>query len=186
MAYNKQDKKNYLRELLSPQRQYSQTEILDRFMLNFGESPSERTFYKYIEELENEGAPLQKVMKGKIMLYSYTRPYSWTKNPLKPKDAQKLHQILKLLDQMKGLPQIEDLRVIVKTLEQQANLQSGDVAPTMFLDHKPMSKGILLLGALEKHIEKKEVIEMEYRPFYLSEDKPALKMKLHPTLHDKT
>jgi predicted DNA-binding transcriptional regulator YafY len=178
--YNYQAKLEFIDNLLSGRLSYSRKAISTRFEVHFGQPLVERTFFEYLKKLKREAAPIQKKRLGKETLYEYSRDFSLTKNPLKSKDAQKLKQILKVLNQMKGLPQIEDLRAIVMTLEQQTNLKSGDTQQILFLDHKPMSKRTDLLEPLLQHIEKKEVIEILYRPFYLSDDKPALKIYLHP------
>jgi predicted DNA-binding transcriptional regulator YafY len=173
----------FINDLLSTRLQWSRAEIARRFEDKFEHELKERSFYEYINVLEDEGAPILKTMVGKEAFYKYDRAFSLTKNPLKSKDAQKLHQILKLLNQMKGLPQIEDLRAIVLTLEQQANLKSGEAQQTIFLDHRPMSSGFEWLQPLHESIEKKTVLKIDYQPFAMPDGSPVppdFHVILHP------
>jgi predicted DNA-binding transcriptional regulator YafY len=173
----------FINDMLSTGLLLSRAEISRRFEDKFEYPLLERTFYEYINALEDEEAPIQKKKVGKETFYQYDRDFSLTKNPLKTKDAQKLQQILKLLDQMKGLPQIEDLRAIVKTLEQKANLKAGETQQTILLDHRPMSSGFEWLQILQAHIEQKKVLEIHYQPFAMPNGEPVppdFKVVLHP------
>lgn len=171
---DKRDKILFIDKLLSTMLQFTRKDIAQRFEERFEQPLQERTFYAYINDLQDEGAPIKKIPFGKEVKYAYEKPFSLSKTTLKLKDVQKLKQILKLLTQLKGLPLAEDLRAIVE------HLKSEDAQSILFLDHKPMSIGTGFLGQLEQHIQKKEVIEIWYRHFKLPDDTPALKYTVHP------
>jgi predicted DNA-binding transcriptional regulator YafY len=104
-------------------------------------------------------------------------------SPLTHEDTQTLKSIGSLLDVLPDLPHIQELRTIVLALEDQVALKPDEIAPTFFLEQRPAATGTKYLSDLDKHIQKKNVLNISYLPFKNPDGSPSdapIQRIIHP------
>lgn len=170
---DKRAKIEFLDTLFASRRSYSRQELLKRFEEQFPKGFCRRTFFNYIRELKNNGAPLEcKKVKsefGTTTHYYYEEKFNLNNRVINKYDAHKIKSALTVLLQFEHLPPMQDLKEVILKMENQLDNPTESESPTLLFEHKPVSSGVQWLRILHGHIVKKEVIKMHYEPFQYDE-----------------
>ena len=112
--------------------------------------------------------------------YTYEDPdYSITNIPLSDQDLDMLNEVKGILEQFKGFSHFQDVSTMIQKLEDKINTEKYHQEPVIEFERNEHLQGLEHLQALYQHILKKQVIEMEYQPYYRRKPDTIL---LHPYL----
>lgn len=143
---------------------------MQRFEKAFEKPLLRRSFFYYIQQLREMGAPLESRTEkqdfGRVTYYYYDDSFSIS-GSLNRLDVLKIQSALNVLQQFEHLPQMQDLEEVLLKLEQQ--VQASSLTPTLLFEHRPASSGVHWLRILHNHITRQEVVKIHYQPFPFDE-----------------
>jgi predicted DNA-binding transcriptional regulator YafY len=154
--------------------------VSDDFFQATGRTFSKSQFNLDLKALREEyNAPL---MYSRDQGYYYDEPnFSLFKSPLVSDDAVVLRQVLGLLQQFEGLGLGDELHELTQRVEGhlQAQAESEPARQLICFEQVPNYIGTHYLGSLYQAIQKRQVLEMQYRPYSAAQ---ALDIIVHPYL----
>ena len=143
---------------------------------------SRRMLFNDMDFMKSEAgfaAPIVGHRDGKRFYYRYSDPdFSIHKQPMNATEAEQLKNALEMLGRFKGIPPFEFVPELTLKLRKTFGLGDTDMESIQF-DHNEYLKNIDLLGPLFQHIQRREVLAIEYQPF--SQSGPTQYI-LHPYL----
>lgn len=145
-------------------------------------SVSRRMLFNDMDFMKSEAgfaAPIVGHRDGKRFYYRYSDPdFSIHNQPMNATEAEQLKTALEILGRFKGMPPFEFIPELTLKLRKTFGLDNTDMAAIQF-DHNEYLKNVDLLGPLFQHIQRQEVLTVEYQPF--SQPDPE-RYILHPYL----
>ena len=140
---------------------------------------SERTLSSDIRHLrsmvDREGVNLE-VKGGRGGYYYSEKGYSLYKSSVSQNDLDVLTQVLAMMESFSQFNNVEFLKSIISKLSHRLGLQDKKLGNIISLDTVKNLKGVEHLNDLLHHIINKNVIQMEYTPFY----KDTVSHVVHP------
>ena len=129
-----------------------------------------RTFnddWKYIKDaLEDNGFALNSWKKGKQVYYRYSDvDFSFNDASLTKKEIGKLVDAVKLLQQIKGVDQNEELTEIVQKLDSQIKYHRNKEASAISFQQTQAAEGYQYVDDLYEAIIEQNVVDITYQPF---------------------
>ena len=143
---------------------------------------SRRMLFNDMDFMKSEAgfaAPIIGHRDGKRLYYRYAdSDFSIHKQPINATEAGQLKTALEILGRFKGMPPFEFIPELTLKLRKTFALDDSNMAAIQF-DHNEYLTNLDLLGPLFQHIQRREVLAIEYQPF--SQPTPE-RYILHPYL----
>lgn len=147
--------------------------VLEQKDLQVGRSQ----LYKDLQEMERQGAPIFKNERNRYEYYYADPDYNFGKHPISEEEKQYLLELLAMMKRWGDLPGYEVMEQTILKLQTFLGVKfAGDAQQVVLFDTNVHLRGLEHLLALMNHINRKECLEVAYKPF----DKELQRFDFHP------